>query len=279
MPMFLIKMGNKISILSIMKIKIFCYSCNSGKTLNKEFTFSVCEFPYEFTCNSGTCVDIFKRCDNRKDCDDGSDENECRMLRLEDSYEKSLPPLKPEDAEEPNDIHAMVEIVNIDFVDTVNMVVGLTIDIVLKWNDYKLDFENIKDKQKEEMARKLIPETDRSSIWLPMSKLIHDNAILGETRNEDFFNLEVEVKDDAKQMDLSEPRETLIYSGEDSLLVMKQRVKLKYRCDFFVKLFPFDNSSCDFMLSIARIGNNSIKMKNSEFSVLCSVSYSMRHPP
>ena len=212
-----------------MKIKIFCYSCNSGKTLNKEFTFSVCEFPDEFTCDSGTCVDIFKRCDNRKDCDDGSDEKECRMLRLEDSYEKSLPPLKPEDAEEPNDIHAMVEIVNIDFVDTVNMVVGLTIDIVLKWNDYKIDFENIKDRQEEEMARKLIPETDRSSIWLPMSKLIHDNAILGETRNEDFFNLEVEVKDNAKQMDLSEPRETLIYSGKDSLLAMKQRVKLKYR--------------------------------------------------
>ena len=91
-----------------------------------------------------------------------------------------------------------------------------------------------------------------------MSKLLHDNAILGETRIEDFFNLEVEVKNDAMQMDLAEPRETLIYSGEESLLVMKQRFKLKYRCEFFVKMFPFDNSTCDFILSIARIGNNSL---------------------
>ena len=76
------------------------------------------------------------------------------------------------------------------------------------------------------------------------------------------------MKSDAKQMDLSEPRETLIYSGKESKLVMKQRFKLKYRCDFYVKLFPFDNSTCDFIFSIARIGNNSIRMKNDEFSVL-----------
>ena len=246
---------------------LFC-RCNTGKSISKELSFSTCNFPAEFTCNSGTCVDIFKRCDNRKDCSDGSDETDCSMLRLSESYDKSLPPLKPDDAAEANDIYTMIEIVNVDFVDTVKMVVGLTIDIVLKWNDFKIDFENVKDRRNEEIARKLIPESDRSSIWLPMSKLVHDNAILGETRVEDFFNLEVEVKSEAMQMDLSEPRETLVYSGKESQLVMKQRFKLKYRCDFFVKLFPFDNSTCDFILSIARIGNNSIKMKNDDLSVL-----------
>ena len=190
------------------------------------------------------------------------------MLRLDQSYDKSLPPLKPDGEAEPNKIYTMIEIVNVDFVDTVTMVVGLTIDIVLKWNDYKIDFENVKDGENEETARKLIPESDRSSIWLPMSKLVHDNAILGETKVEEFFNLEVEVTSDAKEMDLSEPKETLIYSGEESQVVMKQRFKLRYRCDFYVKLFPFDNSTCDFIISIARIGNNSIRMKNDEFSVL-----------
>ena len=62
----------------------------------------------------------------------------------------------------------MIEIVNVDFVDTVTMVVGLTIDIVLKWNDYKIDFENVKDVENEEIARKLIPEADQSSIWLTL---------------------------------------------------------------------------------------------------------------
>ena len=105
------------------------------------------------------------------------------MLRLADSYDKSLPPELPDDAEKPNDVYTMVEIINVDFVDTVNMVVGLTIDIALTWNDYKIDFENVKDQQNEAIARKTIPEKDRNGIWLPNSRLFHDNAILGETRN------------------------------------------------------------------------------------------------
>ena len=134
----------------------------------KQFTFSVCNFPSEFTCDSGTCVDIFKRCNNRKDCDDGSDEDNCRILRLSHSYDKSTPPELPDDVEESNDIHASVQIINIDFIDTVNMVVGLTIDLTVKWKDYNINFENIKDHKNERNAHKMIPENDRDYIWVPL---------------------------------------------------------------------------------------------------------------
>lgn len=34
--------------------------------------------PDQLTCNSGECVDVSKRCDNHRDCRDGSDESGCR---------------------------------------------------------------------------------------------------------------------------------------------------------------------------------------------------------
>lgn len=37
---------------------------------------------YEFTCNDGTCVDQRRRCDQRYDCPDYSDELNCGRIVL-----------------------------------------------------------------------------------------------------------------------------------------------------------------------------------------------------
>ena len=62
---------------------------------------SVCKFPDEFSCNSGACVDIFKHCDNMKECDDGSDKDGCNMLSVPDSYNVKLPPEKENEVTKP----------------------------------------------------------------------------------------------------------------------------------------------------------------------------------
>ena len=69
-------------------------------------------------------------------------------------------------------------------------------------------------------------------------------------------------------MDPSLSKETLIYPGKDHILVIKQRMKLQYRCEFFLVYFPIDDSICDFFLSILTIGNNSIMMTNDDNSVI-----------
>ena len=71
------------------------------------------------TCKSGTCINIYKRCDNRKDCDDGSDELDCTTLVVPESYDVSLHPELEDQEEQPNEIYCQVNVINIDTIDTV----------------------------------------------------------------------------------------------------------------------------------------------------------------
>ena len=45
-----------------------------------------------FTCDDGQCIDINNRCDQVIDCRDKSDEMNCKLLVLEDGYNKDIPP-------------------------------------------------------------------------------------------------------------------------------------------------------------------------------------------
>ena len=155
-----------------------------------------------------------------------------------------------------------------DFINTVNMVVGLTVEIILKWKDHKINYENIKNFKEEEDSFRIIPSEEKDKIWLPLPELVHDNAIIGETKVVDLFMIGVEVKNDPMLMDSGIPRETLIYPGKENILVVSQRLKLKYRCEFFLVHFPFDDTTCDFYLSIRTIGNNSIRMTSDDNSVI-----------
>ena len=55
-------------------------------------TFSRCEFGEEYTCTSGHCIDIKKKCDGNIDCDDRSDENHCSLVKIPKSYKITQPP-------------------------------------------------------------------------------------------------------------------------------------------------------------------------------------------
>ena len=47
----------------------------------------------EFTCGNGLCVDLDKRCDGVEQCDDGTDEDKCKFIKLSESYKKQIAPI------------------------------------------------------------------------------------------------------------------------------------------------------------------------------------------
>ena len=52
-----------------------------------------CDPKIQFTCWNGDCIALDDRCNQNRDCPDGSDEDNCRFLRLDETkYQKHFPP-------------------------------------------------------------------------------------------------------------------------------------------------------------------------------------------
>ena len=53
--------------------------------------FTTCHLE-QFTCRSGACINIENKCDKVQQCADGSDEDDCSIVNLSESYQKSIAP-------------------------------------------------------------------------------------------------------------------------------------------------------------------------------------------
>ena len=109
-----------------------------------DFTFSQCSFRNEFTCDDGSCINKYKRCDDINDCDDASDENNCTIVKLEEDYRRGDPPKLSNN--EINYLETTVEIKRIDSID-LNGIMTLTASITIRWKDPRMEFLNIRDRE------------------------------------------------------------------------------------------------------------------------------------
>ena len=244
--------------------------CEKTSDHEKRLIFSVCDFPGEFTCMSGACVDIYKRCDKVKDCDDGSDELECSLLKIPTYYDRFVAPKYCKQSNEcikSNEIHIQVKIINFDFINTLSNEVGLTLEVKFQWVDPDIDFEDAKNSEEEIHEFKIVSDSEMGKIWLPLLDITYDNAVIGETIKEEFYSLGVIIKSNASARNANTPKESLIYPGAKNPLVVTQKMKMKYRCDFFVQNFPFDKEACRFIISLSKNGNNTIVLTQDNDSV------------
>ena len=72
--------------------------CSQADTYTARLVLTAC-LQWQFTCDSGHCVDMEERCDGRTNCRDGSDEKNCRIVHVErEKYLKDKQP--PTEGEE-----------------------------------------------------------------------------------------------------------------------------------------------------------------------------------
>ena len=68
----------------------------SDDQITLEMKLTGCQQKGEFTCNDGQCIRMEERCNQLPNCRDKSDEQECRILLLEDGFNQRIPPISSE---------------------------------------------------------------------------------------------------------------------------------------------------------------------------------------
>ena len=121
----------------------------------------------EFTCNNGQCITMKERCNQKFDCRDESDERNCRVLVLNDGYNKRLPPKNTGNSVDVNVSMGILRIVDIDEND---YSIEIQFEISMMWNDNRVTYQNLKTRD----SLNALKETDFEHLWLP--KVIYENT-------------------------------------------------------------------------------------------------------
>ena len=103
-----------------------------------------------------------------------------------------------------------------------------------------------------------LPKENIQLIWQPLAWLVYENVLLGTLNNDPNTYLRVLPGNDTEEPTEGSVQDDLIYPGNDNSLIISQRVKLTYSCQFQLLKFPFDRQTCDMTLLMNRPNNNSV---------------------
>ena len=235
-------------------------SCTKEKQ-KRNLTFSHCEFSSNFTCDSGHCVPIRKRCDGVMDCTDGSDEDACINIDVPRGYDK----LKPPKSNTTDDFHVRtrITIININQIDLEKMMLDSSLKVTMEWTDSRLMFKNLPHTGQAKRIRPAIS----NKLWLPVENLDYQNAIVGEVEVDPSIQISLNTSSDPLPSNINRHREELIYKGTTTSIQLTKTVRLKTTCDFQFKKFPFDEHKCTIQLGMKVLGNEKVDLVGTNHSI------------
>ena len=233
---------NEFYPLGLRTWKLLHDSCKEiDNTTMVTFLFSNCE-QTQFSCSDGSCIPLEKRCNLFPDCEDKTDEVDCRVLSnaadTYKGYEVNFPTL-PEKGEQLNlsiyvNVTQIVDIKDLDL----SFIAKLTIEI--EWFDVQVHWINLKERAR----RNFLNEEEKQKIWIPKINF-------GNSENIDPFLADksavVYVKRISKGSNSiyhGEKERAIYYNGKDNPLIYKRSFQDSFFCNFNYKWFPFDTQHC-----------------------------------
>ena len=197
----------------------------------------------EFTCNDGQCVKMEKRCNQRYNCRDKSDEINCKILSLDHGYNKRVSPILSTifsgDSLRPVPVRismTLLKVVEIEEEDHTNK---LQFQIILEWKENRATYHNLK----KQLYLNALSEEDINRLWLPL--VVYTNTDQQETTRlgenwEWQSKVSVRREGNFERSGFEEVDETELFRGDENSLVMVQSYTHEFQCVYQLEKYPFD---------------------------------------
>jgi hypothetical protein len=185
-------------------------------------------------------VKIEERCDQVLDCQDESDEVDCKTVVLKKSYRKTAPPVKTVRNNNvrkvtPASVQVSLTLLDISAIREAENEIDIKFSTELEWNETRATYYNLK------MNRSLNTlETSDISLWIP--KLIYRNNKDNDDTRSGLIksNIMIVRKGSYTRSDLDTLDEIEIFKGEENPLIMIQSYTKQLKCNYNLQVFPFD---------------------------------------
>ena len=209
---------------------------NEGNEYLMELKMSGCQ-EGEFTCNSGQCVSMDKRCNQLPDCRDDSDEKSCQILVLKEGYNMRVPPIKAD--QKPVDVSVSMDLLKLVDINEEDYSIEIQFEIQMKWKENRATYQNLKDKD----SLNALPKKDFEMLWLP--RVVYENTDQKDlTRLGSNWEWETKIIVEKEGNSTSSGNhvldETEIFKGSENSLVMSQTYTRTFQCLYKLSAYPFD---------------------------------------
>ena len=202
----------------------------------------------ELTCSTGDCISLEQRCDQVSDCDDQSDEKDCEIVVLPDSYQKSVPPLtrlktKGDKHFSPVEVRVNLTVMDVVAIRETENEIQIKLRTNITWTEVRATYKNLKD----QALLNTLPEEIREKIWIPsiLYTNLNDHLFFSNFKdNLKHSSLTINKEGKGRLNKLSEVDETLVFDGRENPLTMSLHDTKTLRCMFQLQWFPFDIQVC-----------------------------------
>ena len=176
---------------------------------------------------------MIKRCDDKFDCQDKSDEKYCQKVVLDaENYNNAIPPYI---SGSNVGINVSIYLSSVD-----HIILPSTFEIKflleLTWKDYRIQFQNLQNVN-------IINDKESQSIWIPPLVFTNskDNGILA---NDEKTIISILKMSEPKFNNYKELRNAAIFEGRDTLIKYTREYQMKMICNYELQFYPFDHQIC-----------------------------------
>ena len=229
--------------------------CYSGKLI-QTVKFTSCTAGF-FTCSDGRCIPMDKRCDQTAHCQDKSDENNCKLIIME-NYNKNIAPFtvnQTNDEINAVNVNISAKIINILKINEVEQSFQVKIILLLTWYDYRLMYHNLKESRMENSPTL----EEMAKLWIP--KIVFDNTEHNDVmKMDDLAEVTISREGISTSADETIVDEVEIFKGSENKINFDKGFTKTVECIYQLQLYPFDTQECTVNLQVGEYKRKLIKL-------------------